>query len=70
MKIPVEGNPGYYRDSESGAIINDSDSEFQAYLNEKKRRVSELSEFNTLKNEVNELKDMMKIIISKLDANS
>ena len=70
MKIPVEGNPGYYRDSESGAIINDSDSEFQAYLNEKKRRVSELSEFNTLKNEVNELKDIMKIIISKLDANS
>lgn len=70
MKIPVEGNPGYYRDSESGAIINDSDSEFQSYLNEKKRRTSELSEFNALKNEVNELKDMMKIIISKLDANS
>lgn len=70
MKIPVEGNPGYYRDSESGAIINDSDSEFQAYLNEKKRRTSELSQFNALKNEVNELKDMMKIIISKLDANS
>ena len=70
MRIPVEGNPGYYRDSESGAIINASDSEFQAYLNEKKRRTSELSEFNTLKNEVNELKDMMKIIISKLDANS
>lgn len=70
MRIPVEGNPGYYRDSESGAIINASDSEFQAYLNEKKRRTSELSEFNALKNEVNELKDMMKIIISKLDANS
>lgn len=70
MKIPVEGNPGYYRDSESGAIINDSDSEFQAYLNEKKRRTSELSQFNALKNEVDELKDMMKIIISKLDANS
>ena len=70
MKIPVEGNPGYYRDSESGATINDSDSEFQSYLNEKKRRTSELSEFNALKNEVNELKDMMKIIISKLDANS
>lgn len=70
MRIPVEGNPGYYRDSESGAIINASDSEFQAYLNEKKRRTSELSEFNALKNEVSELKDMMKIIISKLDANS
>lgn len=70
MRIPVEGNPGYYRDSESGAIINCSDSEFQAYLNHKQKKLSELSEFNNLKNEVSELKEMMKTIISKLDANS
>jgi acyl-CoA hydrolase len=70
MKVPVEGNPGYYRDTESGAIINCSDSEFQAYLNQKQKKLSEISEFNNLKSEVSELKEMMKIIISKLDTNS
>ena len=32
MKGPVEGNPGLYRDSKSGAILNCSDTEFQKYL--------------------------------------
>lgn len=70
MKIPVEGNPGLFRDSESGAIINCSDSEFDSYLQAKKRKIMEKQEFENLKNEVSELKDMMRLIISKLDTNS
>lgn len=70
MRIPVEGNPGLFRDSESGAIINCSDSEFDSYLEAKKRKMSEKKEFDDLKNEVSELKDMMKLILSKLDSNS
>jgi len=70
MRIPVEGNPGLFRDSESGAIINCSDSEFDSYLEAKKKKMSEKKEFEDLKNEVGELKDMMRIIISKLDINS
>lgn len=70
MRIPVEGNPGLFRDSESGAIINCSDSEFNSYLESKNKKLEEKKEFDILKNEVGELKDMMKLIISKLDSSS
>jgi hypothetical protein len=80
MKIPVEGNPGLYRDSGSGAILNCSDIEFQKYLELKeikKREVEEMKqiksqvqEIDQLKNDVNEIKDIMKLILSKLDHNS
>lgn len=76
MKIPVEGNPNLYRDINSGAIVNGSDSEFQKYLELKEIKLKEISEMNELKsqiseidqlkNDVNEIKDMMKIILSKL----
>ena len=78
--LPVEGNPGLYRDTHSRAIIDCSDVNFNNYLQLKKRKIIEVSEMNKLKDEVNqiediknevtELKDMMKQILSKLDTNS
>ena len=78
--LPVEGNPGLYRDTRSRAIIDCSDINFNNYLQLKKRKIIEISEMNVIKNEVNqiedirnevtELKDMMKLILSKLDTNS
>jgi hypothetical protein len=78
--LPVEGNPGLYRDTHSRAIIDCSDVNFNSYLELKKRKIIEVDEMNKLKNEVNqiediknemtELKDMMKLILSKLDTNS
>lgn len=70
MKIPVEGQPGLYRDSETGAIINSSDAQFSAYQRSKQISLREKQEINELRGDVNELKDMMKLIISKLDSNS
>ena len=70
MKLQVEGNPGLYRDSESGAIINYSDSELQSYLELKKKKLAEQEEIQRLKSDVSEIKDMMKIILSKLDSSS
>ena len=70
MKIPVEGNPGLYRDSETGAIVNDSDVEYNNYLKTKELKLKEKREIENIKNEMNEMKDMMKLILSKLDANS
>lgn len=67
MKIPVEGNPNLYRDSESGAIINCSDTEFNSYLKSRELKLKEKQEIDSLKNEVNEIKDMMKLILQKLD---
>jgi len=78
--LPVEGNPGLYRDIHSRAIIDCSDTNFDNYLQLKKRKILEVNEMNklkdednkiqTIKNEVTELKDMMKLILSKLDINS
>lgn len=76
MKIPVESNPGLYRDSHSGAILNCSDIEYEKYLSSKKQKLKEIdqieklklqvNEIDQLKSDVNEMKGMMKLILSKL----
>ena len=75
--IPVEGNTGLYRDSSSGAILNCSDSDFNSYLELKQKRIREIQELESVKNkideiksELNDMKDMMKLILSKLDTTS
>ena len=78
--LPVEGNQGLYRDTHSRAIIDCSDINFNNYLKLKEQKINEVHEMNKLKsqvtqieyikNEVTELKDMMKQILSKLDTNS
>ena len=68
--IPVDGHNGLYRDSTSGAIVNCSDSDFNSYLAIKQSKLNEKRELENLKSEVSEIKDMMKLILSKLDSNS
>lgn len=80
MLIPVEGNMGLFRDENSSAILNCSDSDYEKYLelkNEKIKEMNRLNEINNkvdeidqLKSDVNEMKDMMKLILSKLDSGS
>ena len=66
-KIKVKDSGSLYRDEESGAILNCSDSEYDSYLKLKQKKMKEVSEMDKLKNDVDELKDMMKLILSKLD---
>lgn len=80
MLIPVEGNKGLFRDKNTSAILNCSDSDYQRYLEVKNTKIKEvvqmnemtekINEIDQLKSDVNEIKDMMKLIISKLDSNS
>ena len=80
MLIPVEGNIGLFRDGNSSAILNCSDSDYQKYLELKTVKVKEVTRLNEitekvneidqLKSDVSEMKDMMKLILSKLDSNS
>ena len=72
-KIKVENSSSLYRDQESGAILNCSDTEYNAYLDLKKWRMVELSDLETqkkdidnLKNEINEVKDLLKQVLTKL----
>ena len=67
MKIKVKDSGSLYRDEESGAILNCSNSGYDSYLKLKKQKIEEGNEMDKLKNDVDELKDMMKLILSKLD---
>ena len=66
-KVKVKDSGSLYRDEESGAILNCSDSEYNSYLKLKQKKMDEANEMDKLKNDVDELKDMMKLILSKLD---
>ena len=66
--LKVENSGSLYRDPDTGAIVNRNDSEYDAYL--KNKRVAaqkKLQEIDQLKNDVSELKDMMKLVLEKLD---
>lgn len=79
-KIPVNGQPGLYRDENTGAILNCSDLQYQKYLQLKQIKLKELgeleemkkkiNEINNIKNDLDEIKDTMKIILEKLNFNS
>ena len=66
-KIKVKNSGSLYRDEESGAILNCSDSEYDNYLKLKQKKMQEANEVDKLKDDVDELKSMMKLILSKLD---
>tara|TARA_Y100001978_G_C23605423_1_gene390895 strand:+ start:775 stop:984 length:210 start_codon:yes stop_codon:yes gene_type:complete len=66
-KIKVKDSGSLYRDEESGAIVNCSDSEYDNYLKLKQKKLQESNEMDKLKDDVDELKSMMKLILSKLD---
>ena len=66
-KVKVKDSGSLYRDEDSGAILNCSDSEYNNYLKLKQQKLKEASEMDKLKDDVDELKDMMKLILSKLD---
>ena len=62
MKLKVKDSGSLYRDEESGAIINCSNSQYEEYLKLKEQKMKEVSEMDKLKDDVDELKDMMKLI--------
>ena len=66
-KVKVKDSNSLYRDEESGAILNCNDAAYNNYLKMKENKMKEVSEIDKLKDDVDELKDMMKLILSKLD---
>ena len=66
-RIKVKDSGSLYRDEQSGATLNCSDSEYENYLKLKQQKLQEVDEMDKLKDDVDELKSMMKLILSKLD---
>ena len=60
----VEGHNDLYR-NESGAIVNTDSVGYNNYINLRKRRRSEKEEIDRLKNEIDEIKSLLKEITNK-----
>ena len=62
--IKVEGHKNLYR-NDSGAIINTDSTEYNQYMKIKNKRISERSELQRLRNEIDEIKSMLREITNK-----
>lgn len=62
--IPVEGHKGLYRDENTNAIVNCNDYQYQEYLKLKNESLSEKQEIENLKNELDEIKSLLKKLIN------
>ena len=67
--IPVEGNKDLVRDPRTGAILNTNKKAYFRAIQDKQRRNEETSEYESLKTEVAELKDMLAQLLEKVNAN-
>ena len=63
----VQGDESFARDERSGAIININMEEINAAKKRKLLRKNKEKEFEDLKNEVGDIKNMLTKIIEKLD---
>ena len=64
--VQIKDNPKLFRDESSKAIINTDVQAFENYMINKRKKIDEKKEFETLKSDVNELKDLVKTLINKI----
>lgn len=71
--IKVKNNDALLRDQKSNAIVNDSKYEYDKYMRLKKQKQDEMNRVNkiedevdTIKNDVNEIKNLLKSFIDKM----
>ena len=67
MYKDVEGHSNLVRDTSTGAILNINKDEISAARKRKLERRQKQKEFEDLKNEVGDIKNMLTKIIEKLD---
>lgn len=72
-KVKVKDSTSLYRDTDSGAIINCSDTEYDSYITLKQQKLREVVDLETqkkdidnLKNEITEIKGLLSQVLNKL----
>jgi hypothetical protein len=63
--IPVQGHPNLYRDEKSGAIVNCDNLSYNQYINSLQNRENQNKEIDQLKNEISEIKYLLKQLLEK-----
>ncbi len=64
-RIKVDGEAGFVRDMNTGAILNINKSEIAAARERKRQRKLKEQELQDLKNEVSEIKELLVKLIEK-----
>lgn len=67
---PVENHRHLYRDPKNSAIINFDDGGYAAYQQLRNNRLREQNEIENLKNDISEIKNVLKTIVSNMQINS
>ena len=67
MRLTVKENTALERDQTTNAILNNDSAGYKAALMRKKYNKKSAEEINELKNEVSELKDLVKTLIVKMN---
>jgi|TARA_B100000965_G_scaffold44783_1_gene32855 ABC-type Fe3+-citrate transport system substrate-binding protein len=69
--LKVEGHGELYRDSTTNSIVNRNTSDYNRYMSQKKTRNKEVEKVDTmeqdlahLKNEINEIKSLLKELVN------
>ena len=57
--IPVEGMEGFFRDSETNAIVNKNNEDYQAYIANRKKLLSNQERIDSLENKVDTILDIL-----------
>ena len=63
--IPIKDEKGFFKDSDSGAIVNKNNSEYQAYISQRERLLSDKQRLDKVENEISDIKQMLQILIDK-----
>lgn len=67
MRLIVKDNTALERDQTTNAILSNDSSGYKAALMRKKYHKKSAEQIDELKNEVSELKDLVKTLIVKID---
>ena len=63
--IPVKDHKGLFRDSHSQAIINKNNHDFQAYVANREKLLSDKERIASLENELKDIKSMIQTLLDK-----
>ena len=63
--IPVDGMDGYFRDSETNAIVNKNNLEYQTYVSTRKKLLSDKERIDSLEGKVDSILDILSSLIKK-----
>jgi hypothetical protein len=64
-QIKIEGDPNLARDPNTNAVVNTNNNAYMNYMKKRNKKKEENAEIENLKNEIDEIKSLLKTLINK-----